>query len=174
MRNDPGDTIVADIVPTREGSELTGAPKLHYLLKPNPIFTPAMRTAGLPDQGFVEGMPAVGSGGHIVPGRWAFDLPDTGFLFPGDVLHYYLEATDAIGGPGGTDPLTALMPGDTTGFSRGFGNPTGYNSTFTFHVLPSIMPIGEGYEYPELLFINDFGNRGGENEWYTALKIDCL
>ena len=68
-------------------------------------------------------MPAVDSSGEIVPGKWAFDLPDTGFLFPGDVLHYYIEATDAIGGPGGTDPRTAIMPADTTGFSTDFGGP---------------------------------------------------
>ena len=125
LRNDPGDSLVAHIVAVREGAELDGPPKLHYLLSRNEIFTAAMRTAGLPDQGFTEGMPAVGAGGQAEPDMWAFDLPDTGFLFPGDVLHYYISATDAIGGTGGTDPQTAFMPADTTGFSTGFGDPQG-------------------------------------------------
>jgi hypothetical protein len=171
LRNDPGDTIVADISPVREGAEFDGVPILHYLLDRNPVFTLEMRTAGLPDLGSVEGMPSVGLSAEVTPGKWAFDLPDTGFLFPGDVLHYYIEATDAIGGIGGTDPKTSLMPPDTTGFSTGFGDPMGYNSTFTVRALPSIRSDGlGGYEQPEILFINDFANRGGENEWYTALN----
>ena len=37
------------------------------------------------------------------------------------MLHYYISATDALGGVGGTDPQTSLMPADTTGFSTGAG-----------------------------------------------------
>jgi len=87
---------------------------------------------------------------------------------PADVLHYYISATDAIGGVGGTDPQISLLPADTTGFSAGFGDPMGYNSTFVIHALPSISD-NTGTQ-PGLLFINDFANRGGENEWYTALN----
>ena len=87
------------------------------------------------------------------------------------MLHYYISAADAIGGEGGTDPRTALMPADTTGFSTGFGDPMGYNSTFTIRALPSIRSDGVGgFEQPQILFINDFANRGGENEWYMALN----
>ncbi len=43
----------------------------------------------------------------------------------------------------------------------------GYNSTFVIHALPSIRSDGV---QPRILFINDFANRGGENEWYTALN----
>jgi len=171
LRNDPGDSIVVNIVAVREGSDFDGPIKLHYHLRPNPVFTPAMRTSGWPDQGFVEAMPAIGFSGDWTDGKWAFDMPDTGFLFPGDVLHYYIEATDAIGGSGGSDPQTTLMPADTTGYSDGFGDPMGYHSTFVIHALPSILSDGfGGYEQPEILFINDFANRGGENEWYTALS----
>ena len=170
-RIDPGDTIVVSISPVRAGADFDGDPELNYILDANPVFTPAMRTSGLPNTGEVPGMPAVSSGGSVTPGRWAFDLPDTGFLFPGDVLHYFISSTDAIGGTGGTDPQTSLMPADTTGFSTGFGDPMGYNSTFTIHALPSIRPDGEGgFEHPGILFLNDFANRGGENEWYTALN----
>ncbi len=167
QRNDPGDTLVVEIVPVRAGADFDGYPQLNYILDRNPIFDP-YRTAGMPDRGSVTGWPIIGCWWY---GDWAFDLPDTGFLFPGDVLHYYISATDAIGGIGGTDPQTALMPPDTTGFSTGFGDPMGYNATFTVHALPSIVDDGfDGYEQPEILFINDFANRGGENEWYTALN----
>jgi len=167
----PGDSLVVAIVPARAGADFDGDPELHYTLDANPVFTPSMRTAGFPDQGSVTGMPAVSQNGFPTPGKWAFDLPDTGFLFPGDVLHYYFSATDAIGGVGGVDPQTALLPADTTGFSTGFGDPMGYGSSFVFSALPSISPNGEGgFEQPGILFLNDFGGRGGENEWYSALN----
>ncbi len=167
---DPGDSTVIDISPVRAGADFDGDPILIYSLMANPVFTPAMRTAGLPDQGSVVGMPAVGASGNVTPGKWAFDLPDTGFLFPGDVLHYYISATDAIGGVGGTDPQTATLPANIDGFGV-FGDPLGYSSTYTFHGLPSIRPDGEGgFEHPGMLFLNDFANRGGENEWYMALN----
>jgi len=168
--NDPGDSLVVDIVALRAGAGLDGDPELHYIVDRNPVFDP-YRTSGLPAIGSVTGLPAVGATGQPTPDRWAFDLPDTGFLFPGDVLHYYISGTDAIGGVGGTDPQISLMPADTTGFSTGFGDPMGYNSTFVVRALPSIREdLSGGYEQPGILFINDFGDRGGEVEWYTALS----
>ncbi len=170
MRNDPGDSLVVHIAPVRAGAGFDGPIKLHYLLKRNDTFTEDMRSAGLPDQGYTEAMPAVGTGGQVVPDLWAFDLPDTGFLFPGDVLRYYFSATDAIGGTGGSDPQTAILPADTTGFSTDFWNPRGYNSAFTVHALPTIQDDSfGGFLVPPTLFINDFGTGGGENKWYIAL-----
>ena len=166
QRNDPGDSMVVDITAVRSGSELTEV-TLHYTLDRNPVFTAAMRTAGLPDVGTSAGMPAVGISGDWTPGKWAFDLPDTGFFFPGDVLHYYIEAKDAIGG---LNEQASTLPADLTGYGV-FGDPMGYNSSFVVHALPSIRPDGfGGFNHPGLLFINDFANRGGENEWYTALN----
>ena len=164
LRNDPGDSLVVYIQPVRTGSALDGPPRLHYVLRANPVFDPYRGAA-----------PAIGSTVGVRGGGWGnawhFDLPDNGFLFPGDVLHYYFSATDAIGGLGGTDPVTALLPADTTGFSTGFDDPLGYNSTFTVHALPSLRSDGfGGFEQPGILFWNDFGGRGGENEWYTALN----
>jgi hypothetical protein len=165
LRNDPGDSITVDITPVRAGADFDGFPTLHYILDRNPVFDD-YRTAGLPDMGSAVGDSAVGPSGSPTPGKWAFDLPDTGFLFPGDVLHYYISATDAIGG---TAPQTALMPADTTGFSAGFGDPMQYAPAFTVRALPSIREKYAGYEQPEVLFINDFASRGGEDEWYTSL-----
>jgi len=174
LRNDPGDSIVVTIAVVRPGSDLTADPELHYILDANPVFDP-YRTSGLSEQGSVTGQPAVGIGGSPDPDKWAFDLPDTGFLFPGDVLHYYISATDAIGGMGGTDPRTALMPSDTTGFSHGidndFSDPLGYDQSFTFRALPSIREKRSGgYDQPIALFINDFANRDPGNTWYKALQ----
>ena len=170
MRNDPGDSMVVGISPVRARADFDGDPELHYVVDRNQVFDP-YRTSGFPAVGSVTGMPAVGGSGTPTPGKWAFDLPDTGFLFPGDVLHYYISATDALGGVGGSDPQTSLMPADTTGFSTGFGDPMGYNSTFVIHALPSIASDGgSGYVQPGILFLNDFANRGGENEWYMALN----
>ncbi|MEN8008587.1 MAG: FlgD immunoglobulin-like domain containing protein, partial [Candidatus Krumholzibacteriota bacterium] len=160
LRNDPGDSIIATIKPVRAGAVLAGYPELHYCLEPNPLFDPYR--GGLPPTGSVAGFP--------VYNEWGFDLPDTGFLFPGDVLHYYISATDAIGGPGGSDPQTALIPPDTTGFSTDFHYPMGYNSSFTVRALPTMRDDGfGGLEQPEVLFINDYADLGGENKWYTAL-----
>ena len=161
-RNDPGDSIVVNIVPVREGAVFTGPPTLHYKLERNTVFDGG-RTAGKPDVGFIVGYPAFLVGQPPSPDRWAFDLPDTGFLFPGDVLHYYLRGEDIAGGV----TQHSLMPADTTGFWDGFGNPMGYNSSFTVHCLPSVKA---DHSQPPVLFLNDFGGRGGENEWYMALN----
>ncbi|MEN8008506.1 MAG: T9SS type A sorting domain-containing protein [Candidatus Krumholzibacteriota bacterium] len=160
LRNDPGDTMVVDIVPVRAGSILN-TPELHYTVDRNPVFDPFRGPD--PAVGMTLGMPAVGSSGSVTPDKWAFDLPDTGFLFPGDVLHYYISATDDTGG----DPQTSTLPADITGYGV-FGDEQAYNSTFVIHALPT-MNAGVG-DQPGILFINDFANRGGENEWYTAMN----
>ena len=67
-----------------------GAPEFHYTIDANPVFD-AFRTT--PTSGAVPGSPML-SGGLPVQDWWAFDLPDTGTLFPGDVLHYYIRAGD--------------------------------------------------------------------------------
>ncbi len=168
LRNDPGDSVTVNIVPVRDGAAFTENPALHYTVQFNPLFDP-YRTAGMAASGVVPGSPAVGSTGSVAPGIWAFDLPDSGFLFPGDILHYYIRAEDAIGGPGGTDVQETLLPGDITGFGN-FASPDDYNTSFIIRALPSITPDGAGFQQPSVLFINDFGNRGNENEWYYAFN----
>ena len=170
LRNDPGDSIVVDISSLRFGADLDGPPLLHYVLDANPLFDP-FRTAGMPAVGSTTGMPAVGSSGLPSPGKWAFDLPDTGFLFPGDVLHYFISGTDAIGGPGGMDPQTALLPPDTTGFSTGFGHPQGYDPLFTLRALPTISGDKDVHWPFMILFINDGANEDSQDKWYQALDL---
>ncbi|MEN8008012.1 MAG: FlgD immunoglobulin-like domain containing protein [Candidatus Krumholzibacteriota bacterium] len=168
MRNDPGDSVVVKVKPVRVGAYLDRNPRLYYNLDANPLFDP-YRT-GIPTSGFLVGTAAISIAKSQWTDSWRFDFPDTGFMFPGDVLHYFIEGTDAIGGPGGSDPQTALLPPDTTGFSTGFDDPLGYDPSFTVRALPSIRSSGGGiYWQPEILFVNDFANGGGENKWYTAL-----
>ena len=134
QRIDPGDSILADIVTRRAGEVLTEEPRLHFRLQANPAFDP-YRTSGLGTEGSVPGH-QVEVAGNPLAGKFAFDLPDSGFFFPGDVLHYYLEATSFLAG----NFLTALLPADTTGFAD-FSGPLAYDSQFTVRALPSV------YEY---------------------------
>jgi hypothetical protein len=137
-----------------------------YKLKTNPVFDPYR--GPLATEGSIDCIDVVGSVGYYGPPlhRWAVDLPDTGFLFPGDVLHYYFEATDGVGG---ADLITATLPADTTGFSV-FGDPLLYHPSFTMRALPTIHFDGVEYSTPPMLFWNDFANRGGQNEWHLSFK----
>jgi hypothetical protein len=154
---------VIDIVPVRTGASLAGSPELHYVIDANPVFA-AYRSA--PTAGISLGVPADPGTGIPDPAKWAFDLPDTGLLFPGDVLHYYIRAGDDVAG----DVQYSTLPANITGFGD-FSDPLAYNSSFVVHALPTISDDGfGGYEVPGMIFWNDFANRGGENEWYGALN----
>jgi hypothetical protein len=117
-----GDTIVVEINPVRAdlsgtqaslvATDVPGvafAPRLMFSLKGNPTFDVAVRTfqaeadwaalggvitsnTGVHYEGYTYGTPAFHNGVQSADGGWAFDLPDENFLYPGDVLHYYVEA----------------------------------------------------------------------------------
>ena len=159
---DPGDSIVVTVDPVRRYATLVGLPRLYYRLLPNPVFDP-YRTAGLPNAGFVASLGALGSD----PDRFAFDLPDTGFLFPGDVLRYYISAVDQVG----ADQRRAILPADTTGFSGPDTDEQAYDAAFTVRALPSVRPDGfGGFVTPSLLHWNDNGKRGTVEEWKWAYR----
>jgi hypothetical protein len=128
---DPGDSIVISVTPRRVGAILVGQPLMHYRLLANPAFD-AHRTSGLPTQGAVAGSPVTVEG-NVITNRFCFDLPDTGFLFPGDVLRYHFEATSLVGG----EARTAYLPADTTGFSD-WSDFWTYGQDFTVRALPSL------------------------------------
>jgi len=164
LRNDPGDSITVDITPVRSGAVLSGLPEMHYTIQANPVFD-AYRTTAI--TGVVQGAMAIGPVGPI-PERWAFDLPDTGTLFPGDVLHYYIQAADDVAG----DVQYATLPADLTGYGD-FGTSLAYDRNFVVRALPTISDNGfGGYDVPPILFWNDFDNRGGEEEWYSAFQTN--
>jgi len=165
MINLPGDSIVFDIAAVRFGSELLDAPKLFWAMKQNPLFDPYR--ADPATSGWVYGDSTFVYGNALVADRWNFDLPDEDFLYPGDVLHYYIEAKDFLGG----DVGTTLLPGNLDGFGIFPGDeayaPLLWNSSFIVHALPTIKD-DQGSQ-TEILLWNDFGNHGGENEWVHAL-----
>jgi hypothetical protein len=168
LRNDPGDSLVFDCSPRSSGAQLTGNPRMYYSLKRNPIFD-QYRTSGLPDQGYVLCDSVFNASGLWSQDRFSADLPDTGFLFPGDRLRYFIWAED-------TDGITsqaAFLPADTSGFSDwsdwsyGGTDSWGYRtSSFTVRALPTITSL-DGAQ-PTVLFWNDFANLGGQDEWYAA------
>jgi hypothetical protein len=165
----PGDSLVITAAPVRPGTQLTGPPRMHWRLQPNPLFNPYRIEIAVPN-------PVLGDSVFMIPGDpildvWSFDMPDTGFFYPGDILHYYFEAQDDGGGA-----ATTLMPADTTGFSRFATQPgpmlPAYPPQFTFQALPTMITAEPG-DTPPILFWNDAGDPAGEdgetNEWLIAL-----
>lgn len=168
--NVPGDSLTVDIAPVRTGARFVSDPELHFIIHQNPVFNDFRTNPeyGSASSGVSVGVPAVGASGEPTPGVWAFDLPDENFLFPGDILHYYISATDAIDG---AQEQTSILPADITGFGD-FTKPLAYSSSFTVRGLPSVYenPLNPGtLTTPKTLFWNDFANRGGEEEWHGSL-----
>ncbi len=164
----PGDSITFTVTAVAPGAVLNARPELRYTIKANPLFDP-FRTA--PITGSVLGDTAFTTTGVPVPDVFGFDLPDTGLLFPGDIMHYYIFAEDLVGGVVTPTTLPAdpvlngynLFPGDV-----GF-NSFDWSSAYTVHGLPTMFSAIPG-DQPPMLFYNDFGGRGGENEWVGALN----
>ncbi len=159
-RNDPGDSIWVDCTP-RAGGTLVGNPAMHWTFaKQNPLFDPYRSLPANP----VVGSLTYTAAGALVANRYNFDLPDTGMIFPGDELHYYFSATDNVAG----DIKVSTAPGAASLAYFGNPEPMKYPSVYTVSGLPSISDaLGT---QPTLLFWNDFGFRGGEDEWYGALR----
>jgi hypothetical protein len=161
LRNDPGDSIWIDATP-RAGGTLD-MPVMHWTFaRRNPLFDPYRSLPASP----VSGRLTYTAAGAQVANRYNFDLPDTGMIFPGDLLHYYFAATDHVAG----DSRTAYLPVDRSGF--GNPEPQAYPGAFSVSGLPSIHDA-QGTQ-PRLLLWNDAGFRGGEDEWYGALRELCL
>ena len=157
LRIDHGDTATFDINPVRAGSTLEGTPVIVYKMDPNPLYNPVR--SGFPLEGTNPGV-------DLGADRWAFDLPDTGWFFPGDVIHWYIEAQDNQGGNIGTAnwPLNPDLD-NYNDFSDGLD----WNSSNIIRALPTMFSATAG-DQPKILWWNDFANRGLENEWYMAFR----
>ncbi|MBE0565611.1 MAG: hypothetical protein IH621_06640, partial [Krumholzibacteria bacterium] len=148
--------------PLGAGAELTGAPELHWRLRRNPVFDP-WRSAGLPDQGSAPCIAISGYGDDA----WAFDLPDEGFLFPGDRLHYFFTATQDAGGV----TSTTILPADTTGFASFADYPRfdgGYDPSFSVRALPTVHEVAGQpgtYAARRALFWHDSGTAADWQLW---------
>jgi len=167
LRNDPGDSVVLDVRAVREGAVLAGPPELHYRILANPVFDAVRIQAPDPDGcvvGVVAGDTCRVPGGAPIEGRWFFDLPDTGLLYPGDVVHYFVEATDDLAG----DLQTARWPADTTGY-HDFTfdeDPAVYTPDATMRCLPTVLSEGGGQ--PAVLLWVDDGTTDWDH-WQSAM-----
>ncbi len=163
-----GDSVVVRIDP-RPGAAISGAPQMHYRLIANRLFDP-YRTSGLPNRGSVDCTNVLGT-------YWAADLPDAGFFFPGDQIHYYFTVSDDLGG----DLRMTVLPADTTGFS-GSEDPYGlfgygYDPAFTVRALPTLSEDAGSpgtYFQPQLLLWHDSGRTDDWDEWMRAMHTASM
>ncbi len=156
----PEDSIFCFVDENRPGSSLTGPAVLSYRLDANPVFDP-YRTSGLPLSGEVQGVQNAQ--------KFSFDLPDSGFLYPGDVLRYYITASTELEGL----IKTSILPADTTGFSHSL-NSNPYDRRFTVRALPDVHgPVGDLQQVASVLIWHDAGSEGLDS-WYWPLLYNGL
>ncbi len=110
--------------------------------------------------------------GSPVPDTYFFDLPDglgyglfqhadeDSLVFPGDVVHYYLEFQDDQSPTPGVSRTVA----DISDFLN-FAENTTYPRAYQMRALPT---IDGGGGQPSALWWNDFEHRGGEEEMLLA------
>ncbi len=177
--NDPGDSVVVTVKAVRNGAVLTGRPTMHVKMKINPLFDASCRTA-IPAGFTQDGNYLYGTvlGDTVwntsippvrLPNLFQFDLPDTGFFFPGDSFHYYFRAEDTVGGVVGV----TIMPRDTTGFSYFPGDlhydSARYHELWKIDALPTMITAVKDVGQPHVLFWDDSQDRSNQNEWFAAL-----
>ena len=170
-----GDSLMVDVTSVIPGVGITDPVDqitLHYSLNLNPFFEAEIRPnapttslgTGLygwdESEGSVPAAQSTTTAGVPVANRYYFDLPDENFMYPGDVLEYHLEAVD-------DDGRTSTLPANLSGYDDG-PNGAPYNRVYQIRGLPSYS-AADG-SHPELLFWNDFANRGGDEEILSALR----
>ncbi len=179
LESDIGDSVVVTVKAVRNGAVLTGRPTMHVKMKMNPLFDSTCRTA-IPAGFTQDGNYLYGTvvGDTVwntsvppvrLPNLYQFDLPDTGFFFPGDSFHYYFRAEDSVGGV----PGVTHMPRDTTGFAY-FPGDLHYDSyryyeLYKIDALPTLITAEKDVGQPHLLFWDDSQDRANQDEWFAAL-----
>jgi hypothetical protein len=163
LRRDPGDSVVFDCLANGNDAVLAGPPEIVYEVRTNPSFDP-YRTDPTPYAGRLACGQVTGPAGAVVPDRFFADLPDSGWLFPGDVVHYHIEASQVDTVTAAVE--TSVLPADLAGFGD-FGNALAYDQSFVVRCLPNL--VLDQQTQPTILFWNDYGNRGGLEEWTFAL-----
>jgi hypothetical protein len=171
--NVPGDSVIVDVRSMIVGTT-TASLDLVWALDTNPLFEDAIRAApsrgvdhavvtgpaGTIWSGEVTGSQSTTSSGAEIEGRYFFDLPDVNFLYPGDVLHYYIRAVDS-------DGRTSTLPSDLTGFGS-FGTGSIYDRKFVVRALPSIRDAAGAQ--PGVLVINGARQPVGEDEFTSSFS----
>lgn len=189
--NDPGDSIVVSIASVCGGSSVVtsyvgGAtpPTLYFVIKLNPAFDMSVRlpvgpftvnsgttgelvggitsnTGGVME-GFVVGDHAVADG-ETSADKWMFDLPDLDFLYPGDVLHCYIEAWAVADG----NYSASSLPEDLSRYGD-FSDILAYDKPFVVRGLPTL--FDDAGNQPKILFWNDFADRRAQGAWHGGFK----
>ncbi|HPF35429.1 hypothetical protein KDK88_06830 [bacterium] len=153
----PGDTVVAYVLPGQSDAELTGPPRLHYRMRANPLFD-AYRAQ--PTAGSVIGRL------DSADGRWSFELPDEDFLYPGDILHYYIWAEDEVDGV----RRVTTVPEDLSAFAA-FPDESlahlDWDPHFAMHALPGITGLAPETR-KRILFWDDGLEAEARRRWELA------
>jgi len=158
MANVPGDSIVFEATPIIGASAITDL-RMFWALQTNPLFEDALRSAPARtvDENVVAGAAGTiwtgevvadsvrSSAGVAIQDLFFADLPDIDFMYPGDVLHYYFEATDS-------DGRVSTLPYDTSSFGV-FGPASTFDRQFMVRALPTLTDAAGAQ--PSLLVINE-------------------
>ncbi len=170
MFNNPGDSIVFDVATARSGSQIVDPPRVFVRMSANPLFDavrtlpPGFTQGGNIIDGVVDADTTYWLGNPIGWTRFEVDLPDEGFFYPGDVIHYFIEVRDDRNGNVGV----TILPPDTAGFAS-FVPDLRYDSNFVVRALPTMFSATPG-DQPRILFWNDFGAGDGKSAWHHALR----
>ncbi|MDD5718793.1 MAG: hypothetical protein PHQ53_03800 [Candidatus Krumholzibacteria bacterium] len=169
LRNDPGDSIVAEVHVLRDGEELTEQPRLVARLRANPLFDLVRSVQPDPD-GCID-LVATGDScrtavGAAIPNRWFFDLPDTGLIFPGDVVHFFLEARAF----GRGQQTLVTWPADTTGFGD-FSATSVWPEFARMRALPTVFSDEFGDQPRLLLWRDDAQTVEAVDYWDHTLRM---
>lgn len=148
MRARDGVTPRIDLVPAVQAA-LPQSVRMVWILEQNPLFENALRTLGsgatqLPGTGALGGERWTGSfvSSAASANTASFDLPQTDFLYPGDVLRYYYEVV-------ASDGWVSTSPVDLAGFDDGVGWP----EVHTLRALPTILDASGAV--PAILLIDN-------------------
>ncbi|HOX24564.1 MAG TPA: FlgD immunoglobulin-like domain containing protein [Candidatus Krumholzibacteria bacterium] len=159
-----GDSLILSVQRSAPDAVLDPPPQMHYRLFPNPLFD-TYRSAGQPTEGVVAG-DSVGT--SSLGTTFAFDLPDEGFVFPGDVVHYFFTATERRG----AEVTSAIIPADTAGFGRvrPYAAPLGpaYDVRYVFRALPGLRSTDPA-DRPAVLFWDRSESRLERQAWQLSL-----
>ncbi|MBD3219977.1 hypothetical protein GF314_01935 [bacterium] len=170
LHNDPGDSLIVRARVVSAGAELVRMPRMYVAMRANPVFDPhrelppTFSQAGELVTGWVEADSVDSGYGFPYEDIFSFDLPDTGFFYPGDVIHYYVEAGDVLAG----DERWAILPADTADF-HAFGPLSKYDRQFTVRALPSVLSDIPG-DQPSLLVWDDADGSRDFEIWRFALR----
>lgn len=167
--SDVGDSMVVLVTPLRTGATVEEPPAMHWAMQCNPLFD-SVRQNAPNGQGILRGAVSgeVADNGYGTPleNRWTFDLPDEGWFFPGDVLHYYITATDQLGG----DFRTSVWPADTTAVLD-FTPDSLFPRELVTRALPTLtQPVAGEFSQPSILLMDSDATPGQTNAWIEALR----